>query len=427
MPTEIILVAGVDYPKYEHPRGRPTVWELKHSIPDSTRWRTYCERWARRVTAATKDRDTLRITLFDFRRGTRETLIADRNDRVRIRDSDDSHSALLTANYRLIDDRDQENILLEPVTGLNKPLNWLKKPQVFYFPGVSQWFGTRVVTESEYKGAYHKDLNEHSLSVTDVYDYICGLARDRDRVHTLAELHFFAHSYSEGPILVNTVDLTSRLTGVSEARDRLDRDARAEKDFGTSNLGMECFSHFAEAFCPGAIGVIWGCDYDRFWKKLIQETNRKRGRTRSVDIPLTPFTYTDKSGWGVDEEEFHKRLGTGGNPKQSDRKSLKDVKELVTDNLEETYMQKLSTVSRVPVVGALPGTYSDFDSVGKVDERFLHIPMGARTGNGGRDTDEMPVDFSSVLEFYRSVVEVKFDLSHGYGPPFGRGYGAFHA
>ena len=89
-------------------------------------------------------------------------------------------------------------------------------------------------------------------------------------------------------------------------------------------------------------------------------------------------------------------------------------------------MQKLATISNSTVVGAPPGTYADFDNTGKREDRFLHIPLGAATGNGGDDSADKPVNFSSILEFYKRVVGREFDVKHGFSPPFGRGYCIFH-
>lgn len=427
MPNEIILVAGVDYPKYELADRHKMTWKLAHAIPDeSKRWRTYCERWATNAAKAAKDPRNLHVTLFDFTKGTRESLIIDRAGRISIGGVKD-HGALTPSNYRRIDDSDANRIRLVPIRA-NETLPWPQRPLVFYFPGITQKFGADAVTEAAYTEAYrNSQLKEKSISVTDVYTYICSLSSDKNKLGTLTELHFFAHGQFGGPILVNSLDLHVRLLGDEGLkRDPLDKDARSEKDFDSTNLGMECFPKFSAAFASQAIGFVWGCDFTKFWKKLIQETVRMRVNTRSLDIPLSPFTYTNEHSWGVEEEKFHGILGSGARPHQSRRWTVREIRERLRDLIEDTYMQKLATASKHTIVGALPGTYADFDTTGKREDRFLHIPLGAATGNGGDDSTDKPVNFSSILKFYKSVVGREFDVEHGFSPPFGRGYCIFN-
>ncbi len=438
MPNEIVLVAGVDYPKYELADRHKMTWKLAHAIPEeSKRWRTYCERWATNAAKAAKDPRNLHVTLFDFTKGTRESLIIDRAGRISAKIEKD-HGALTPSNYRRIDNSDTNNIRLVPIHA-NETLPWPERPLVYYFPGITQKFDADAVTEAAYTEAYrNSQLKEKSISITDVYTYICSLSSDKNKLGTLTELHFFAHGQFGGPILVNSLDLRVRLLGDKGLkRDPLDKDARSEKDFEwdmespeSTNLGMECFPKFSAAFASQAIGFVWGCDFTKFWKKLIQETDHLRGNTRSLDTLLSPFTYTREHtrepSWGVNEEEFHRILGSGARPHQSKRWTVREIRERLRDLIEDTYMQKLATASKHTIVGALPGTYTDYDTTGKREDRFLHIPLGAATGNGGDDSADKPVNFNSILKFYKSVVGREFDVEHGFSPPFGRGYGIFH-
>lgn len=429
MPNEIILIAGVDYPKYELADRHNMFWKLARALPgESKRWRTYGERWAIKAAKTTSGPRNLRITLFDFTKGTRESLIIDRAGRISIGGVKD-HGALTPSNYRRVDDSDANRVRLLPIRA-NETLPWPERPKVFYFPGLTQKFGPDAVSDTAYAEAYNSSrsqLAEKSISITDVYAYICSLGSDKSTQHTLTELHFFAHGWFGGPILVNSLDLRVDMLKITDSeRDPLDKDARSDKDFEPSNLGMECYPKFPLAFASQATGFVWGCDFEKFWKKVIQETVRMRVNTRSLDTPLSPFTYTSEQSWGATEEKFHQILGSGPRPHQSRRLTVKEIRELLRDLLEDTYMQKLATLSKSTIIGALPGTYADFDTTGKPEERFLHIPQGAATGNGGDDRVEKPVNFSRVLEFYKNVVGSEFDVKHGFSPPFGRGYSIFH-
>jgi hypothetical protein len=426
MPNEIILVAGVDYPKYKPADRHKMTWKLARAVPGQSKtWRTFCERWAAKAAKAAKDPGNLHVTLFDFTKGTRETLIIDRAGRASAK-TEEVQGALTPGNYRRVDDSDANNMKLVPIQP-NEVLTWPEEPRVFYFPGITQKFGAGTVTVAAYRDAYvRSQLAEKSISITHVYAYICSLGNDKNKLHTLTELHFFTHGTFEGPILVNSLDLHRRLLNdKGPQRDPLDKDARSQKDFELDNLGMDCFQKFPAAFASQARGFVWGCDFTKFWKKVIQETLRRKVNTRSLDSLLSPFTYTDEHSWGMNEEDFHSILGSGARPHQSKRLTVREVRELLRDLIEDAYMQKLATASRHITVGALPGTYADFDTTGKREDRFLHIPLGAATGNGGDDSTDKPVNFSSILKFYKDVVGREFDVEHGFSPPFGRGYGIF--
>lgn len=396
MPKEIVLVAGCNYPRY-HESGDGRSWVLSRLAPGP--WRQYCLRLAQ---DRLKNDPKLTITLFDFLQGTQESLALVRGT-VAGTLVFSPPRPIEPKNYRWVKVSDKRNPdthqLLRPPATIAKS-TYKDHPRILYFTGLTQAQDglPAEIRLGDYKDSFYGDdsLNEeHSLSITDVYDYIRSIGRDRPS--TLAELHFFAHAYPRGPILVNTGDVLRH----PRKRDPLDKDCRV-KDFDPPNPEFEELQEWDAAFAMGARIFLWGCSVESFAKQLTLSTLRQKKKIppgKSGDKLLT-FTYT--ADWGT-EKEFHDKLGGSG--KSSDKKSLDDIKGILFQEADRIYAQKLANATGIKVAGALPGTSSNYDSAGPVAHRFLHVLMGAISG------DDEKSDYTSVLGLYRDLLNVDFDLT----------------
>lgn len=91
-----------------------------------------------------------------------------------------------------------------------------------------------------------------SISIVHIYAYIDKLGRDAPEA--LAQLHFFSHGFSRGPVLMNTYDDVGN--GVAD-RDPGDKDPRY-KDFLDANIKKH-WPHLPQAFSPAGLVKSWGC------------------------------------------------------------------------------------------------------------------------------------------------------------------------
>jgi hypothetical protein len=398
MAKEIVLIAGLNYPEYKSsPSGRD---QWNYVKPVAGPWREFSVRWARN--AFQKD-NTLKITLFDFFKGTRENIKFGKKSEP-IFTLEETPGALdFTNNYRRLDVSGGSFLFVEP----EKTIKSSFRPQVSYFTGVSE-VNSGPVNVDDYKAKFIEPGSsppaEKSISIVNIYDYITDEIASK-RPGTLSEFHIFSHAWAGGPILVNTFDSRSTFP----ERDYLDKDGRT-KDFDSINMIV---TEFKKAFDQSASTFVWGCHAFGFMKTLIHETIRQKKTVKDPTKKALQFVHN--SDWNSSVEYFHSELGGSGG--KSNLLSTNDIRDKVRESLKTSYMDRLAKASGARVLGGLPGTYSDYDTKGKTSELFLHIPMGAPFG------DEQ--NFQSVLTFYKDIVGVGFDPSQGMSKVFGRGFGVF--
>ena len=436
--SEVILVAGVDYPKLQDDKRSTSRWQMAHMQPGDTRQQPwYWRRCALRVAADAarrRYRNNLRVTLFDFAAGTRQTWTA--RGGVLTTPGPQSLGRINYGNYRILDLKTKQLRPLQPE--LEKPKSPKDRgsrpspPPVRYFTGASRLRTDEIPFrdyEREWKSAVDgkgSRLAETSISIIHVYDYIraIGAARAKGAEAVLRELHFFCHAFEEGPILVNTPDLRKPL----ELRDPFDKDGRALKDFATANFTTEQLQDFRHAFAKDAFSFVWGCDATFFYKELVWQTRGQAGE-RPDEARILTFVYD--FCWG-DEKHFDDLLGKHGDPGKPKRLRMADVRTILRDALDDTYMQRLADASGVPCIGAVPGTGSDPDRIGKADTRLWHVPMGKTTGYPDRNDDCLhPENWTAWLRFYQRELEVRFDTTFSFGEAafqtdLGRGFAVFN-
>lgn len=402
---EIILVAGVNYPKFEE---SASTWKRKRQLSAGP-WRDFSLTVAEQ---RLKSNPKLRVTLFDFLRGTRENVTLGARKKVSTTVENSFPAPIPDDYWNLVGiDWNQptfEQFLKAALAPANRN-SISAKPQVSYFDGAYALSSGTGIKLQDYLGAVGK-ITSRVISITDLYAYIAGFAGS-GRKGTLLELHFFAHAfnvmtnkYSGGPILLNTLDNPS-----SADRHPLDKDARAGKDFRQPAMDPAVF---AQAFSRGARSFVWGCNFQRgFIRQFVHHVGinvRALGAGR-------PMKISHNADWGL-ESEFRTRLGlSSGASIRNVSVNLAVVKEVLNDANEKTYMQSLATACGYPVVGAPPGTYSDYDG-SATHMKLLHIPMSKdpfRNADGS---------FERALLFFRDHVGLDFDTSFGDHNGLGRGY-----
>ncbi len=397
MANELLLVAGLNYAEYEPDGSAPNRWTLRSASAGP--WREFSLRVARRALRADP---SLRVTLLDFFKGTREGLALDPRGRP-VPTVEDTPGPLNFANYRRVETASSGRRLVP----LTRRVVAREQPHVLYFTGVSE-LSASAVALADYLAAFYGPKAgtpaERSISVTDVYGYLA--ATGGARPNTVVDLHVLSHGFAGGPILTNTKDLAN----VPGARDPLDKDGRRNKDFpaALTNPG-----DFKKAFATGATSRIWGCNAFVFMKKLVLETLRQKQTIRDPAAKRLQFTWNPD--WVEDLAFFHGLLG--GTGRRSDPQSVNDIVQIVRTVRDGTYMAQLAAASGQRVLGGLPGTYSDLDHDSKFGDLLLHVPMGSPFGD-----DQ---DFRGILAFYKDFLGTTFEPKEGYSSVYGRGFGVF--
>ena len=403
---EIILVAGVNYPKFEQ-SGK--VWHRKRQLSAGP-WRQFCLTLAEHRLLADPN---VKVTLLDFLTGTRENVTLDAKKKAVTSVEKNLTSPNADDYWNLVGIDWSAPTFSQVISAKLEPANkktLTKKAQVSYFDGASTLFsGKSSVKLQDYVSAA-VSVTSPVISITDVYAYIEGFAGSGKK-GTLQEVHFLSHAfnimtsrYSGGPILLNSLD-----NPFITDRHPLDKDARAAKDFKKPTMDPAVF---AQAFATGAKIFIWGCNFQRgFIRQFVQQA-AKNGKALADGRPMKISHSPD---WG-DATEFRARLSLGsGASVKNVSVDLAKVKQVLKEANQATYMQMLATASGQSVVGAPPGTYADYDGSGS-PLRLLHVPM---TGDPFRNATD---SFEKVLLFFRDSLNFSFDTTFGNHNGLGRGY-----
>jgi hypothetical protein len=420
-----VFVAGVDYPHFNSESNSAINYPLVNGTQGSTRgrdwnWRTCCLRLAQ-ITSKKYGKDCA-VTLFDFDRGTRETLTCPTGE-LQITSSK-SLGALTFGNYRILDDSTKQLRPLQPSWPKNSKDD-RTPPSIFYLPGIDK-LGSGVIPYSDYETAWSaatnrsgSGLSETSISIIHVYDFIRSIAASKKDSKTgVRELHFFSHAWQDGPILVNTPDLVGRNDKNAALRDPFDKDCRRTKDFNQANYTSTQLEQFKAAFADDAVTYLWGCDMDQLSKELIRQTALQLSRG------LSSFQFTFTKCWG-NPDTFAEKLG--GDATKSKRISMGDIVQFLNDMIDDTYMRALAEATKRPVIGALPGTSSDPDRGVPSQKLLWHV--GGTMKNDSVESNDCyhPSNQRDWLAFYSKHCNVKFDTTYLFDLPvfntsFGRGF-----
>lgn len=194
-----------------------------------------------------------------------------------------------------------------------------------------------------------------SISITHVYAYIERLGRDAPG--TLAQLHFFSHGFSRGPILLNTDDDSK-----TSDRDPGDKDPRY-KDLVEVNI-KEHWPHLPQAFAADARVKSWGCFTDEYVRKRINAIKHTKSSDEEVEYEGVMI-------------------------------SRESVMTMVDDALYASYPMAFVNKLGLDVWGPAPGTSSKY----KLDSHHMYIDQS---------------EYGSVLRWYEKYFGGRRDLTGHY-------------
>ncbi len=178
----------------------------------------------------------------------------------------------------------------------------------------------------------HKRHADDSISILHVYEHIKQLGRAQPG--SLLGLHVFSHSWSGGPIMVNTNQRPIYASGGAWAhrRDPGDKDCRS-KDFNGHN--MPDVADFRAAFRPDASVKVWGCFATTFFRRLVRAAaNAGADKTKPLKIRKDAKTFVEMSA--------------------------AEIEAYIRDTvIGRCFMTRMAKAARIPVYGAPPGTGSN--------------------------------------------------------------------
>jgi hypothetical protein len=422
---KIILVAGVEYPRYkkkpEDVRGKRGKWWVlagKRTIParskDGSHWRTKCMAIAK--SKLQKD-PGWQIYLYDFDRAIEERMRLDGTKLTTetIRKLAPMHDE----DYRWVDKGVLRPISQEPLSLNDHPT----RPYIRYCPLVST-IDKDEVAQSVWLEKITQQLKAKKLKkseigpgILDVYSHIEFIGKHKP--YTLHELHLFGHASSahyphSGTAFLNT----NHLSRDHSKRDSLDLDARADLDFLPSTIDQKLFRM---AFAKGAMSYVWGCNWHRPIYDMVRQAQSALGSKALTDQSEFQFKWRGE-GVSGEKDDFQAisslaSCGAWNNKKNVLEMDGKCLRTILTQLLRNSYMQQLANASSHCVTGGLPGTYSDYDNkTERGNLRLSHIPMGGLYGTTH--------NLTPVMEFFEKQLGITFN-KQGAHRKFGRGFALY--
>jgi len=434
---ELVLVAGIHYPRYEALNPNAANWTLMPRVGQEVgRFNAYCKNWALRW-AARQTSDRLRVTLFDFTAGERRTWISNRAG-VSTNKSIFKYHGVNSGDYLRVDIATGRFARLTRNVPRSKEdiRNNVDPPRVAHLPGAG---GLKIdslpVPPSKWFAAWNAQdpavLGPPTMSIADVYRYLQEIGSS-DHSHTVAELHFFSHGWDGGPILTNTPGSHfPPLSPEPKARLLYDTDGRREKDFVAPNMTDDALLKFRAAFARNATVFIWGCFSWTFAREYIRQASHA---TKTVTFRFDPNGCWHDSVGAFDSSMLveHGALSGVSRPMTVEEVALR-ITSLVID---VSYTQRIALaladpkdgVAQPRAVGALPGLGTTWDRRRAPGEQFqfMHVPMGGASGDTSDDKCD-PADMRRWLAFYdKQIPGLQFDRANGsFDKRFGRGFAVF--
>lgn len=416
---KIILVAGVEYPRYKKSaqavRGKRGLWWVLASGrktpirgPKGSHWRVRCMSLAEQKLRVDP---TIEVYLYDFDRAIQERVRLV-SGRIQTEPMRRTFPPLVDADYRWVD-----NGMLRPIE--SKPLSratYPDRPYIRYCPMVSK-LSTGPVSHADWIAKFEKTpWSKVGLSIRHVYEHVEFIGKNHP--YALHELHLFGHASSSHRPRSGTALVNTNHYGSATKRHPLDLDARADLDFTSAHINQ---SNFRKAFAAEAQSQVWGCNWHRPVFDMARQASAKAGTKKLLDTTQITFRWRGEGVSGP-KDEFKEILeaGTGGwvDKKNTIVRDGAFVRRKLTELMNTTYMQQLANASSRCVSGGLPGTYSEYDARREGREPILtHIPMG-RYGT----TDV----FNRVLRLYAVSLGATFNKK-GVHPKYGRGFGVYCA
>lgn len=446
MSTVIVLVAGVDYPRYQKDRGssgKVPRWKLRPAGQD---W--FLPRAFTYAGFALKKHKADAIVLYDVARG-RVSAFSRMSDGNRPLQAELllEVAPVAESNYRRIvrqGDHEEDSLLVPLQDSIVAPE---RDKAIVHCPAINlvERDRTQPTRIGDYIDSFQgagsrKGVTRQQLPLGTwlVYKQI------QEQKPDTRELHFFSHSFPGGPILTNSVRF-----GARERKSPLDSDGRL-RDFLAPNLDKP--DTLRRRFTGDATCVVWGCAVARPWRDRIRRVLKatRQDRSVAVDFEFEPDDWEPPSLKGKRDAfadffgEPVLRNGTTLVSRPFSRGEFAQI--LQTKLLPRTYVQALGVATGVPTFGALPGTSANFDDDGE-SLRLLHVPQGRSDDKNRPDRNDVTgiepdkLSLLDVLGFYRDEFKklpgtLTFDLgarlalgdARGeFHPQFGRGFGRFSA
>jgi hypothetical protein len=310
-----------------------------------------------------------------------------------------------TASTKFTKDYSLKFTLFDVTSGIvrcNEKLNRRR-----YWRVIQQY--TPISASNHIKGPSGQDIFVNNptgvLSILDIYQYIQEIGINAPQ--SIIELSFFTHGWMGGPVLVNSYDTQPH----SDARDPNDKDGRRFKDFRSPNMTEGQIRAFKNAFHPSGIIWNWSCANAASCRDLLHQVlpqlpnNKLEKLSDSHEFLLTFSEERANDYFQVDNDFFPRPLSLSTRNIEI-KKTLGEIKSYLQSRCNAAYSKQIALASGVKCFGALPGTYSSF-------ETGTRLPLLVITKNNIQSEN-----FVAQIDFYQNYLNMEID-------PEGRGYGAF--
>ncbi len=263
------------------------------------------------------------------------------------------------------------------------------------------------VTAAIYTGKQFRHSPAGVISVMDVYSFVQDLGANADTAGTLVELSFFGHGWIGGPILVNSFDNQP----ADPARDPDDKDGRVDMDFEPPNMTAAQLANLRAAYAPDGYSWLWGCVFARsphqvmyrFWRSAAA----RNPKIKDTDVVKLEFTQDDVDRFFRIDPTFFPQPDSSGKAALRFNRTLAEIKDFFNRRIGDSYCSTMAVATQRRCMGALPGTYSDYE-VG-VRNPLMLVPTRV---------PPYADNFSRSLQFYRQHLGRTLD-------PEGRNYGVY--
>jgi hypothetical protein len=253
----------------------------------------------------------------------------------------------------------------------------------------------------EYPDFAQSPATSDVMSIVDVYKSVRGAP-----LGSVLELSFFSHGWIEGPILVNSSDLST----TPRERDSQDKDGRSRLDF-TPSMGESTdltdqlkIVQFMVSFDPKGVMRTWGCNFD-IELRVIQQAQTRIRRGGVTDNTLINFHFADGAPDRYDVVDPGATFLPSSKTQTDISRTFGEVKKFLRMRLAASYALQFAAHSNgITAFGALPGTEGDDEKSG-----FRMLKVCAKL-----DPPECPVAFASLFDFYSKQLGIKVD-DRGYG------------
>jgi len=297
----------------------------------------------------------------------------------------------------------------------------------------------REIKDSDYQTAAHQyptfksgHAQDDVMSITDVYESV-----QRAPDGSVVELSIFSHGFDDGPILVNSDEVSGT---PAEKRDPFDKDGRAAKDFlpdmGDGSGVVNHRDHFASSFDAKGFIQVWGCNASQAPNKVVNQAYSRRRRQKDKigkDLAAGKAIANDANidfdfSGGGDEQTFreahykedaffpHDSSGNADPTVETFTRTFLQIRQYVARQVDGCYMYQAASKTGVKGFGALPGMEGDDERTKKYNLMQVCRKQSPNPHHLDPDKLECPNGYEPRMRFYENVnyVGIGFN-SRGYG------------